>query len=588
MLADADVVIGRYSEDRDVYAGEAFTERDRTIHLGLDLFQRVGSPVYVPFDGVVEHVEARPGQLDYGHVVMLRHITADAVPFWTLYGHLDSRCLDLLVPGQSVAAGDCLGYMGDESDNGGWPAHVHVQVLTDLCGMGTDVFGVAPRSESALWRSLCPNPNLMVGIPTEAESASDAHPSQAGPEIARQREVRLARNLSLNFRSPLHIVRGEGAYLYDADGRSYLDLVNNVAHVGHANPHVVASGVRQMAMLNTNTRFLHDAIIEYARSLVATLPDPLSVVFLVNSGSEANDLAIRLTQAHTRARGWLTLRHAYHGHTASVVDISPYKFLGRGGQGTPPHVRVVDLPGTPAAVGVEEAIASLDQPVAGFIAEGIMSTAGQVTLPRGFLADAYSRVRLAGGVCIADEVQIGLGRVGEYFWGFQLHDVVPDIVTMGKPLGNGHPLAAVVTTPEVAASFHNGMEYFNTFGGNPVSVTIGQAVLDVVLDARLQSHARFLGDYVQREVRSMMSEFPIVADVRGHGLFLGIELKRDDEPATSEVADLIEFAKARGVMLSSDGPANNVFKIKPPLVVQSQDMDLFLDVFREGLRDVSS
>ena len=337
----------------------------------------------------------------------------------------------------------------------------------------------------------------MGGIPPANGMPSDAHPGLGGAEIIRQREVRLSRNLSLNFREPLHIVSGEGAYLYDADGRAYLDLVNNVAHVGHANPYVVQAGTRQMGILNTNTRFLHDAIVEYARGLVATLPDPLSVVFLVNSGSEANDLAIRIAQAHTGARGWLTLRHAYHGHTASVVEISPYKFLGRGGLGTPPHVRIVDLPGQPGGVDVAAALASLDQPLAAFIAEGIMSTAGQVTLPAGFLAEAYDVTRAAGGVCVADEVQIGLGRVGDAFWGFQLHGVVPDIVTMGKPLGNGHPLAAVVTTPSIAASFHNGMEYFNTFGGNPVSAAIGQAVLDVVLDSRLQAHARDLGGYLQ-------------------------------------------------------------------------------------------
>ena len=587
LLRSCDVIAGRYSEDRDVYAGEAFEQHDRTVHLGLDLFQPVGAPVHAPYDGTVEAVEARPGHLDYGHVVILRHLTEDGVPFWTLYGHLAPDCLDLLQPGQQVRAGDRVGAMGEECDNGGWPPHVHVQVLTDLCGMGTDVFGVAPRHESTLWRSVCPNPNLMIGIPPAVDGASDAHPTLGSTGIASQREVRLSRNLSLNFRDPLHIVRGEGAYLYDIDGRAYLDLVNNVAHVGHANPHVVAAGSRQMATLNTNTRFLHDAVLEYARSLVATLPDPLSVVFLVNSGSEANDLAMRLARAHTGADSWLTLRHAYHGHTASVIDISPYKFLGRGGTGTPPHVRVVDLPGTREGVDVATALTSLDQPPAAFIAEGIMSTAGQVTLPDGFLARAYELTRAASGVCIADEVQIGLGRVGERFWGFELHGVVPDIVTMGKPLGNGHPLAAVVTTPAIAASFHNGMEYFNTFGGNPVSATIGQAVLDYVLDARLQAHASDTGAYLQEQVRAMMPEFPLICDVRGHGLFLGIELSHDGVPATDQVADLIEFAKARGVMLSSDGPANNVFKIKPPMVIQREDVDLFLGVFSDGLRHVS-
>lgn len=597
LMAELDVLAGHYAEDRDVYLGSAFEGDQRTVHLGLDLFQPAGSPVFTPYDGVVEFVQERPDPGDYGHVVILRHETDAGTPFWTLYGHLAASVLTNLTVGQRVRAGDRIAHIGDEDVNGAWPPHVHVQILTDLCGMGDDVYGVAPRSETTLWRSICPNPNLMVGIPP-GDTASDAHPGLGREGIAEQRRVRLSRNLSLNFREPLHIVRGEGAYLFDAEGHAYLDLVNNVAHVGHANPFVTAAGARQMATLNTNTRFLHDAIVEYARSLVATLPDPLSVAFFVNSGSEANDLAIRLARAHTRSRGWISLRHAYHGHTESVVDISPYKFLGRGGEGARDHVRVAELPdayrgthtgpgaGAAYAADFARTLASLDEPVAAFISEGIVSTAGQVTLAEGFLADAYRQTRDAGGVCIADEVQIGLGRVGERFWGFELHDVVPDIVTMGKPLGNGHPLAAVVTTPEIAESFHNGMEYFNTFGGNPVSATIGQAVLDYVLDNRLQAHADTLGSYVQDQVRGMRSRHPLIGDVRGHGLFLGIELMRDGQPATQEVADIMAYALGRGVMLSSDGPANNVFKIKPPLVVQREDMDHFLDVLDQALHQV--
>ncbi|MGA0066603.1 MAG: aminotransferase class III-fold pyridoxal phosphate-dependent enzyme [Candidatus Nanopelagicales bacterium] len=597
LMDGLDVLAGHYAEDRDVYRGDTFEGEQRTVHLGLDLFQPAGSSVFAPYDGVVEVVQARPDAGDYGHVVILRHATDAGTPFWTLYGHLGPSVLDDLEPGASVSAGDRIGALGEEHVNGAWPPHVHVQVLTDLCGMDGEIYGVAPRTETTLWRSLCPNPNLMVGIPP-GETASDAHPTLGREGIAEQRRVRLSRNLSLNFREPLHIVRGEGAYLFDAQGNAYLDLVNNVAHVGHATPFVNAAATRQMATLNTNTRFLHDAIIEYARSLTATLPDPLSVAFFVNSGSEANDLAIRLARAHTGAQGWISLRHAYHGHTVSVVDISPYKFLGRGGEGARDHVRVAELPdayrgahtgpgaGAAYADDFARTLATLDEPLAAFISEGIVSTAGQVTLAEGFLADAYRQTRAAGGVCIADEVQIGLGRVGERFWGFELHDVVPDIVTMGKPLGNGHPLAAVVTTPEIAESFHNGMEYFNTFGGNPVSATIGQCVLDYVLDNRLQAHADTLGSYVQDQVRGMRSRHPLIGDVRGHGLFLGIELLRDGEPATYEVAGIIEYALGRGVMLSSDGPANNVFKIKPPLVVQREDMDHFLDVLDQALHQV--
>lgn len=598
LIADRSLTLlaGRYAEDRDVYIGEVFTDPLRTIHLGVDLFKPQGAAVFAPYDGIVEDVRSMPGHGNYGHAVLLRHSTAAGTPFWTLYGHLSSKGLPALHA--TVVAGEVIATMGASDVNGGWPPHVHVQILTDLCGRGIEIYGVAPREESTLWRSICPNPNLMLGIPPTTTMSSDAHAGLPSQDLARQRSVRLSPNLSLNFREPLHIVRGEAAYLYDAEQNPYLDLVNNVAHVGHGHPHVVAAGSRQMHDLNTNTRYLHDAIVEYARNLTATLPDPLTVVFFVNSGSEANDLAIRLARAHTQARGWISLRHAYHGHTASVVDISPYKFLGKGGEGAPPHVRVAELPdafrgcytgphaGAAYARDFSSVIDDLRQPLAAFIAEGIVSTAGQVTLAEGFLPLAYEQTRSAGGVCIADEVQIGMGRVGEHFWGFELHGVVPDIVTMGKPMGNGHPLAAVVTTPEIAASFHNGMEYFNTFGGNPVSATIGQAVLDVVTDSRLQLHAHELGEYVQEQIRGMRDRHPLIGDVRGHGLFLGIELMRGDQPAGAEVADVIEFAKRRGVLLSSDGPDHNVFKIKPPMVVQRQDMDVFLEVFDDALAHI--
>jgi 4-aminobutyrate aminotransferase-like enzyme len=408
----------------------------------------------------------------------------------------------------------------------------------------------------------------------------------------------MSRALSLNFDKPIEIVRGQGAYLFDRDGKPYLDLVNNVAHVGHGHPRVVAAGAAQMARLNTNTRYVNQNAIEYARALAATFPDPLSVVFFVNSGSEANDLALRLAQAHTGNRGILALEHAYHGHVSSIIDISPYKFAGKGGLGRPDHVRVVPLPDSYKGVhrganageryAAEFATQLSDLPIGlcAFISESIVSTAGQVTLADGFLSRAYELTRAAGGVCIADEVQIGMGRVGEGFWGFELHGVVPDIVTIGKPIGNGHPLAAVVTTPEIAHSFMTGMEYFNTFGGNPVSAAIGQAVLDVIADQDLQANAIRMGNRIMAGFRELGSKSEFIGDVRGSGLFIGVELvmnKDSQQPATSMTSELIEFAKNRGVFLSSDGPANNVLKIKPPMVINDADVDLFLSVVAEGL-----
>jgi len=587
---DFAVLLGRYGEERDIYRDAAFDplgDSARTVHLGLDLFCPSGTPVFAPLDGVIEAFADNHKWLDYGPVVTLRHQTSMGTPFWTLMGHLSRESMDGWEMGRQVRAGEQIATIGTPEENVGWPPHVHLQVLTDLCGMGLDVYGVAPRDEVSLWRGISPNPALLLGI----DAGLDAHAPAPTAQIRSQRAVRLAANLSLNYRSPLQITRGNGAYLYDVQGRPYLDLVNNVAHVGHSHPYVNARAAEQAERLNTNTRYLHDIIVEYGRNLAATFPDPLSVLFFVNSGSEANDLAIRLARAHTRARGWISLRHAYHGHTASVIDISPYKFLGPGGSGAPGYVRVAELPdafrgphrgpgaGTAYARDLAHTLDSLDEPLAAFICEGIVSTAGQVTLADGFLVEAYRMVRQSGGICIADEVQIGMGRVGSHFWGFELHGVTPDIVTMGKPIGNGHPLAAVVTTPQIAASFHNGMEYFNTFGGNPVSMAIGQAVLDVVQQQRLQLHANEVGNYLRSGVTLLARRHPMIADVRGHGLFIGVELLHEDgRPATQATALLLERAKERGVLLSSDGPASNVLKIKPPLVSQIPDVDFFLEV----------
>ena len=593
-----DVAIGNYCEDRNVYEGDAYAvahEQRRTVHLGVDLFAPAGTPVYAALDGVVELFNDNFAPLDYGPVIILRHETDEGIPFYTLYGHLSRPSLEPLYIGKPIAAGEQIATMGEEFENVGWAPHTHFQLLTSLCDMGVDVYGVAPLHELALWRSISPNPNLCLRI----EDGVDVHAHLNESQLLSERAVKMSRALSLNFKTPIEITSGKGAYLFDREQRPYLDLVNNVAHVGHSHPRVVAAGQRQMEMLNTNTRYINQNAIEYARALANTMPDPLTVIFFVNSGSEANDLALRLARAHTHARGMLVLEHAYHGHLSSIIDISPYKFAGKGGQGCPDYVRVVPIPdsykgkhrgadaGSHYVTELEAQLASLQEPLCAFISESIVSTAGQVTLAEGFLPAAYDRVRAAGGVCIADEVQIGMGRVGSHFWGFELHGVIPDIVTIGKPIGNGHPMAAVVTTPEIAASFMTGMEYFNTFGGNPVSAAIGQSVLDVIADQYLQANAASTGNYLMNSVRQLAHDIPFIGDVRGSGLFIGIELVEDRDfqtPATKRTSDLIEFAKQRGVFLSSDGPDNNVLKIKPPLVITHSDVDLFLSVFADGLR----
>ena len=426
----------------------------------------------------------------------------------------------------------------------------------------------------------------------------------AGPnkaEIRAARQKHLGSSLSVSYQEPLKIVRGAGQFLYDEHGRPYLDCVNNVCHVGHSHPRVVDTAFRQMAVLNTNTRYLHDNIIRYAQRLTATLPDPLNVCFFVNSGSEANDLALRLARTHTGQQDIIVLDGAYHGNLTSLIEISPYKFNGRGGMGEPAHVHTAVMPdryrgphkgsqsGEKYAQSVRQIVKNLQdngRRPAAFIAESLLGCGGQIVLPDGYLDAAFQHVRAAGGVCIADEVQIGFGRVGTHFWGFQTQGVIPDIVTMGKPIGNGHPLAAVVTTAAIAQSFHNGMEYFNTFGGNPVSCAVGLAVLDVIEAEGLQQNALLVGTHLLAQLRRLKDKHPLIGDVRGAGLFIGIELVRDRatlEPAAEETSAIVERMKERGILLSVDGPLHNVIKIKPPIVFTQADADFLTESLNQVL-----
>ncbi len=322
-------------------------------------------------------------------------------------------------------------------------------------------------------------------------------------------------------------------------------------------------------------------------------PPSLSVCYFVCSGSEANELALRLARTYTGQKDTIVLDVAYHGNTNALIEISPYKHAGPGGQGAPPFVHVVPMPddyrgiykradsqaGSKYARTVEETIRKMQQEgrqPGAFIAESLLSCGGQIVLPDGYLKDAYRCVHAAGGVCIADEVQVGFGRVGSHFWGFETQGVVPDIVTMGKPIGNGHPLAAVVTTPEIADAFNNGMEYFNTYGGNPVSCAIGLAVLDVIEDEQLQARALHIGNHLLDGLRALQQKYPLIGDVRGLGLFVGIELVLDREtlaPAAEQASYIANRARQRGILLSTDGPLHNVLKIKPPLVFNEADAD---------------
>jgi 4-aminobutyrate aminotransferase-like enzyme len=314
-------------------------------------------------------------------------------------------------------------------------------------------------------------------------------------------------------------------------------------------------------------------------------------------------LALRLARTHTQRKDLIVVDAAYHGNTTSLIEISPYKFDGPGGMGAPPYVHKVPMPdvyrgeykrndpyaGEKYAQYVEQAIWEIHKNqdnVAAFICESLLGCGGQIVLPENYLKEAYRHVRNAGGVCIADEVQVGFGRVGSHFWGFETQGVIPDIVTLGKPIGNGHPLAAVVTTPEIAASFNNGMEYFNTFGGNPVSCAIGLAVLDVIEEERLQENARKVGMHLMSGLRRLMEKHTLIGDVRGLGLFVGIELVLDREklvPAAAQASYIANRMKERGILLSTDGPFHNVLKIKPPMVFTEENADFLVGTLDEIL-----
>lgn len=403
-------------------------------------------------------------------------------------------------------------------------------------------------------------------------------------ETLAARKRLLGRNLSVAYRNPVKIVRGEMQYLYDDEGRRYLDAYNNVAHVGHCHPRVVAAGIEQMRTLNTNTRYLHDLILQYAEQLTATLPEPLSVCYFVNSGSEANELALRLARAHTKARDLIVLEHAYHGNTTTMIAISPYKHDGPGGNGAPSWVHKVSWTDAQQVVDAVARVRAAGKDLCGFIAESMPSVAGQIVLPMNYLKDVYRTVRENGGVCIADEVQTGYGRTGTHFWAFEHYGVVPDIVALGKPIGNGHPIGAVITTREIADSFANGMEFFSTFGGNTVSCAIGLATLQVVQEEQLTRHALAAGNHLLAGLRELQRRHELIREVRGSGLFIGVELVKHDKPATLEANNIVNKMRDEAILLGTDGPAHNVLKIRPPMPFSHDDADHLLAVLGRAIQ----
>jgi 4-aminobutyrate aminotransferase-like enzyme/Ser/Thr protein kinase RdoA (MazF antagonist) len=605
--AGVSIGIGRYNEPRLLYTSELFAanagplDERRTIHLGMDFFAAPGASVHAPVDGLVYALANNRERLDYGPLVILKHAAEGSESFFTFYGHLDSEALARLKIGQHISPGEEFARIGYTEENGGWPPHLHFQVILDLLDLDANFPGVALASQRDVWTSLSPDPNVLVGVPANRFP----EPEPAPQETLVARRALLGKNLSISYEKPLKIVRGWMQYLYDETGRAFLDFYNNVPLVGHSHPRVVQAAQKQLALLNSNTRYLHDLVNRYARRLTAHLPEPLRVCFFVNSGSEANELALRLARAHTRREDLIVLEHAYHGNTSTLIDISPYKFEGPGGRGRKPWVHVAPLPddyrgkyrredaqaAAKYAAEAGEILRSMraeNREVAAFIAETLPSVGGQIVFPAGYLADVYARVRAAGGLCIADEVQVGFGRLGTHFWGFETQNVVPDIVVLGKPIGNGFPLAAVITTPEIAASFDNGMEFFSTFGGNPVACAAGLAVLEVVEDEHLQERALRVGSHLKKNLLALQQQHSLIGDVRGSGLFLGVDLVLDRAtriPAPAQAAYVVNRLRECGVLTGTDGPHHNVIKLRPPLIISESDADLFTAALGDILRE---
>ena len=600
--------LGYYNEPRLIYTAPAFQKGPwrasdrRTVHLGIDIFAPQGTAVCTPLAGRVHVVENRTSALDYGGVVILSHETPDGDRFYTLYGHLDPGVCDQLTLGQSLQAGSAFCRLGDNTQNGGWAPHLHFQLALTIDGIGEDWPGVADPDELWFWTQICPNPAALLNLSDEKTCYTPTDKAQ----VLSDRRAHFGDNLVLSYADPVMFLRGWKHHLFDEWGRPYLDAYNNVPHVGHGHPRIQAVAADQLKRMNSNTRYLHPSRTAFAQKILSKLPASLEVCYFVNSGSEANELALRLARTHTSGKGVVTPDHGYFGNTSGAVEMSAYKFNAPGGIGQSDWVELVDVAdeyrgqfqrddpdrAQKFADQVDQAVdrlAAKNILLAGWIAETFPSVGGQIIPPSGYLSAVYAKIRAAGGLCIADEVQTGLGRLGEYYFGFECQDVLPDVVVLGKPIGNGHPIGAVITTRAIADSFAKGPEFFSTFGGSVLSCRIGKEVLDIVDEEGLQENARIMGDRLLAGLRGLQSKHACIGDVRGMGLFIGVELVTDQQSKT-EATDLSRYVKnrmrAHRILLGSEGPQDNILKIRPPLTIAAEDIDMILKVLDDILTEV--
>jgi 4-aminobutyrate aminotransferase-like enzyme/Ser/Thr protein kinase RdoA (MazF antagonist) len=553
------LAVGRHGEARIVVDEEPGPDEPETAHLGADLFLPEQTVVLAPLDGRVLRCEATGMLLAVDDGFMLR--LAGVVPAATA--------------GDDVRRGQALGRVARPGADQRLPAHLHVQ----LAGMPLDRLpGLVPASLSQAWLSLCPDPGPLLGLDVAA-------PSDPTQSVLKRRRRFVASPQRLYYApTPRLVERGWRQWLYDIDGRRYLDMINNIAIVGHSHPRVEEAAARQLRLLNTNTRFLYDAMGRFAERLAGLVPPPLEVVFLLNSGSEANDLALRLAREVTGRRDVVCLDASYHGWTSATTHTA----TATRGRDSTAAVHPLPKPafGDDAATLAARLDASLQaigdlvsqrRAPAAFISEPLLGNSGGLPLPPGYLRALYKAVRDAEGLCIADEVQVGYGRLGAYFWAFQQQGVVPDIVTIAKSAGNGHPVAAVITTRAIADTFGRANDLFSSVGGGPVSCEVGLAVLDVLQQEQLQRNAREVGDYLTERLTPLVDANPLAGALHGLGLYRGIELIRDGDPrspATAEAAAVCERLLELGVVVQPTGAGANILKLKPPLCVTRADIDV--------------
>jgi len=573
-------------------------ERKRLIHYFLKQFEELVIPVIPTLRKSILHNDANPmnvlfegndviGFIDFGDMVYgctifdaaiaLAYIMMDqddplsvAIEFINGYNielQLTEKELSLVY--YLVAARLCTTQLMSAKSRADNPRNEYANIDEDRAyRLLKKLLSINPRKVEDELRQVCGFESILN------RSNKDQH---------NKRNKYISKGLSVSYDMPISMERSGLQYMYGEDGSTYLDCVNNIMHIGHCHPKTVEAGQRQMATMNTNTRYLYDSLNDYAEKLLEKLPAKLDKIFFVNSGSAASDLAIRLAKTYTQREDLIVINQGYHGNTQIGIDISSYKFDGKGGKGAKEFIHKISMPDTYRDLRSGEEYAEevsplfLSHSVAAFIAEPILSCGGQLVLPQNYFSSIYDKVRKAGGVCIADETQVGFGRVGKCFWGFQLQEVEPDIVIMGKPIGNGHPMAAVACTNEIAEAFENGMEFFSSFGGNPVSCEIGLAVLEVIEEEGLQQHAKDMGDYILEQWNELKEKHDCIGDVRGVGLFLGIEFvnsKITKEPDEHLANKIVQEMKDIGFLLSTDGPFHNVIKFKPPMVFDKENADI--------------